>query len=246
MKYKLLLTCFFISSQFLHSQTGKIKATVMFNDFPLEGIEIANLVSKGTTITNNSGVFSIFAKVGDEIIFISKNYEYKTITIKEVDFQNTNLVIKLIKKTEELDEVVVFKMPTIKLSKDKTYEQGKVDQLVLEKAAQNPKPLGVYDGTLVNSADLIRIGSMILGIFKKEKEKRKEIPEMEFKTLVNSNLDSDFFKKTLALKPEEIDLFLDFCDDDPNSKNVLNNPNLLKIMDFLIEKNVAFKKLPKN
>ncbi|MGD6219690.1 hypothetical protein QUV77_22500, partial [Xanthomonas citri pv. citri] len=107
MKYKLLLTYFFISSQFLHSQTGKIKATVMCNDFALQGIEVANLVSKSTSITNNSGVFSLLAKVGDEIIFVSKNYEYKTITLKEADFQNNNLVINLIQKTEELDEVVV-------------------------------------------------------------------------------------------------------------------------------------------
>lgn len=246
MRYKLLLTILFISSHFLYSQTGgKINAAVVCNDFALQGIEVVNLTSKKNSITNDSGAFSILAKVGDQLMFISKIYEYKTITIKEVDFQSANFIITLVKKPEELDEVVVFKIPTIKLSKDKTYEQGKADQLVLEKAAQHPKPLGVYDGTLVNSADLIRIGGMILGIFKKEKEKIKEVPEIKFKTLVNSNLDEDFFNKTLALKPEEIDLFLDFCDADPKSKNILKNPNPLQIMDFLFAKNNEFKKLPK-
>jgi hypothetical protein len=244
MKYKLLLTFFFISSQFLHSQTGKIKATVVSNDFALKGIEIVNLDSKNTTITNDSGTFSIFAKVGDQLMFISKNYEYKTITIKERDFENTNMVIKLIQKTEELDEVVVTNnvraplIPNMQKLLDTQYAD--------DKYSQKKNPL-INDGSITYGPDAVQIIGRLVKLLKKNKEKKaKEIPELEFKTLVNTNLDSDFFKKTLALKPEEIDLFLDFCDADPNSKNVLNNPNPLKIMDFLMAKNVAFKKLKKD
>jgi hypothetical protein len=244
MKYKLLLTYFFISSQFLHSQTGKIKATVVSNDFALKGIEIVNLDSKTTTITNDSGAFSIFAKVGDQLMFISKNYEYKTITIKERDFENTNMVIKLIQKTEELNEVVVtnnFRAPLIP-NMQKLLDTQYAD----DKYSQKKNPFN-NDGSITYGPDAVQIIGRLVKLLKKNKEKKaKEIPEMEFKTLVNTNLDSDFFKKTLALKPEEIDLFLDFCDADPNSKNVLNNPNPLKIMDFLMAKNVAFKKLKKD
>ncbi len=246
MRYKTLIIILILYTPFAHSQTAKkLNATVMCNDFALQGIEIVNLDSKTTTITNDSGAFSIFAKVGEQLMFISKNYEYKTITIKEVDFQNANMVIKLIQKAEELDEVVISnkikapKITNMQALLDKKYPDDKYTQKKI--------PL-LNDGTITNGADFMRIGGLILGILKKQlkKEKTREIPEIEFKTLVNSNLDSDFFKKTLALKPEEIDLFLDFCDADPNSNNVLINPNPLKIMDFLMEKNVAFKKLPKN
>ena len=84
---------------------------------------------------------------------------------------------------------------------------------------------------------------MILSLFIKEKEKKKEVPEIKFKTLVNSSLNQDFFQKTLLLKPEETGLFLEFCDADPKSKTVLENANALSLMDFLFEKNVEFKKL---
>ena len=246
MRYKLLLTIYVISSQFLFSQTEKrIKASVINNDFALQGIEVVNLVSKNTTITNASGGFSILAKVGDQLMFISKNYEYKTITLKEADFQSTHLVITLIKKPEELDEVVITKMPVIKLSGDKKYEQGKADELALEKAAKRPKN-GVYDGSIPNGMDFMRIGKMIMSVFMKEKEKTKKVPEIKFKILVNNNLGQEFLNKTLALKAEEVELFLEFCEADPQSKKVLENPNDLALMDFLMAKNIEFKKLPKN
>jgi hypothetical protein len=54
----------------------------------------------------------------------------------------------------------------------------------------------------------------------------------------------DFFHKTLALKPNEIALFLDFCDADSQSKTLIENNNVLSLMDFLLAKNIEFKKLP--
>lgn len=248
MKYKSLVFILILYTPFVHSQTGKkLSATVVSNNFALQGIEIVNLDSKNTTVSNDSGVFSIIAKVGEQLMFISKKYEYKTITLKEADFQNANFIINLVRKPEELDEVVISNkinaplIPNMQKLLDKKYPD--------DKYTQKKNPL-LNDGTITNGLDFMKIGGLILGILKKElkkeKEKTKEIPEIEFKTLVNSNLDSDFFKKTLALKPEEINLFLDFCDEDPNSKDILNDPNPLKTMEFLMEKNVEFKKLPKN
>lgn len=243
MKYKLLLLILIIYSPFVQSQTGKkLNATVIGNDFPLQGIEVVNLVSKKTASTNDAGKFSIFAKVGDQLMFISKSYEYKTITLKEADFLTNNLVITLVQKPEELDEVVIASkikapfIPNMQELLDTKYAD--------DKYSQKNNPL-IIDGTITNGADLKRIGKMILSIFIKERDKTIEVPEIKFKTLVNSNLDPDFFNKTLTLKPEEVELFLEFCDADPKSKNIFMNPNPLQIMDFLMAKNVEFKKLKK-
>jgi hypothetical protein len=245
MKARLLVIFFFIAFQNGHSQTEKpIKGLVVCIDFALQGIEVANLVSKNTTITNNTGNFSILAKAGDAITLVSKNYNYRTITLKQADFDNPNFIISLTKKPEELDEVLVTKSTAFKWKFDKAHEQEKIDEWTLEKAEKTLNT-GVYDGTIPNGMDLIRIGKMILSIFKKEKEKIKEVPEIKFKTLVNNNLDKDFFEKTLLLKPEEVALFLDFCDADTDSRTVSENPNPLRLIDFLFAKNVAFKKFPK-
>lgn len=98
MSYFLLLTYLIVSTPFLNAQKEKITGTVTSNESVLQGIEVVNVTSKETSITNNFGIFSIVAKVGDEIVFVSKNYQYKTIIIKESDFKNYKLVIKLDQK----------------------------------------------------------------------------------------------------------------------------------------------------
>ncbi|MFV8345966.1 hypothetical protein [Flavobacterium sp. ZB4P13] len=226
------------------SQSEKlINGKVLHEQFPVGKVEVANFSSKKTTITNASGEFSMLVKAGDELIFISKDHDIKKIVLDQKTINKSNLIILLILKPEQLEEVVVTKMPSIKLSTDKAYEQGKLDKLALEKAAKRLKT-GVYDGSIENGMDFMRIGGMILGLFVKEKEKvKKTVPQIEFKALATTTCNHKFYIETLKLKPEEIALFLQFCDADPKSKTLLENSNILSMMDFLSTKNIEFKKL---
>ncbi|TDD76375.1 hypothetical protein [Flavobacterium caseinilyticum] len=239
---------FFVSLLFFvlqsgFSQTEKlINGKVFYEQFPVEKVEVVNFISKKITITNAAGEFSILVKAGDELIFISKNHDIKKIILDQKTIDKNNLIISLILKPEELKEVVVTKMPSIKLSTDKAYEQGKLDQYAVEKAARSLKT-GVYNGSIENGMDLMRIGGMILKLFIKEKEVVKETPQIEFKQLAKSSCDEKFYTETLKLKPDQIELFLQFCDADPKSKTLLENSNVLSMMDFLSTKNIEFKKL---
>ncbi len=91
--------------------------------------------------------------------------------------------------------------------------------------------------------DLMRIGGMILKLFIKEKEVVKETPQIEFKQLARNSYDEKFYHLTLKLKPDQIELFLEFCDADPKSRIVAQSNNVLTVMDFLFAKNIEFKKL---
>ncbi|MFV5687106.1 hypothetical protein ACM55M_00590 [Flavobacterium sp. ZT3R25] len=244
-KIYLSLPLLFFVFQSGFSQTEKlINGTVLHQHFPLGKVEVANFSSKKTTITNASGEFSILVKAGDELFFVSKNHDIKKILVDQNTINKNNLIISLTLKPEELKEVVITKMPSIQLSTDKEYEQGKGNQLALEKAARTPKILGINNGTIENGMDFMRIGSMILGLFAKEKEKvKKTVPEIEFTALAKSSCDQKFYLENLKLNPNEIDLFLQFCDADPRSKTLLENSNILSMMDFLSTKNIEFKKL---
>nr|WP_315186020.1 hypothetical protein [uncultured Flavobacterium sp.] len=137
---KFLFALLILTAQMSYSQTEQhISGRVVSTDFALQAIDILNLVSKKTTITNSAGDFSILAKEGESIMFVSKNYYYKTITIKQADFDNNNFIISLTKKPEELEEVVVTRIASVKLSKDKAYEKGKINELVMNKATNTPK-----------------------------------------------------------------------------------------------------------
>jgi hypothetical protein len=236
MKSKLLILPLYFIFQLSFSQTEKtLKGTIKYENFPLQDIEILNLASNKTTKTDTNGQFIILVKATDTLMFISKNYEYKKLVIKKEDFYLTNLDVSLTRKPEELEEVTVItkiSFPKIKLDKN------------IPKASKNSKPIGVYDGTIENGVDFMRIGKTILGIFKKDKENNKESnSKIEFKKTATTICNQDYFYKTLQLKPEEIDLFLEFCDADPKSKIIIKNCNPLILMDFLFIKNIEFKKL---
>ena len=235
------LLLFVLQSGF--SQTVKlINGKVLHEQFPVEKVEVANFSSKKVAVTNAAGEFSIMAKAGDELIFISKDHDIKKIVLDQKTIDKNKLIISLILKPEELKEVVITKIPSIKLGTDKAYEQGKLDQLAVEKSARSLKT-GVYNGSIENGMDLMRIGGMILKLFIKEKEVVKEsAPKIEFIALAKSTCDQKFYIETLKLKPEEIPLFLQFCDADPQSKTLIDS-NVLSMMDFLSTKNVEFKKL---
>jgi hypothetical protein len=85
---------------------------------------------------------------------------------------------------------------------------------------------------------------LIGGLFKKKNgEKQPALPDEIFMEKVQRDFKPDFFKNTLKLKDEEVTLFLIFCDTDENAKKILNTNNTFQMMDFLITKNIAFKKL---
>lgn len=243
MKVKLLLVLFLSVCQFSFSQTENIKGIVLHEGFLLEKVNVINKTSKISTTTNEKGEFVIQAKANDSLLFYVKNYHMKRIKLTPQQIESNNLVIAMIKKPEELDEVVIATLPPIKWKFDKKWEQEQRDAIKLDKAADSPKT-GVYDGTIENGMDFMRIGEMIFGLFVKEKDTPKEkVPEIEFAVLAKSICEEKFYLETLKLKPEEINLFLQFCDADPKSKNLIADHNKLSMMDFLMAKNKEFQKL---
>lgn len=231
MKTKLFVLFFLILLQFGFSQNEKLIEGIVFCDnLPLQGIEIVNIVSEKTAITDIDGKFSILVKVEDMLVFVSKKYDYKRLIIDKEFLDKNNFTILLTRKPEQLEEVVVTKVsfPIIK------FDENIASQLNIEKAAANPKPFGVYDGTIENG----------IGMYINLTSIRKKIHQIEFKELAKTNYPEIFFIHTLKLKPEEVALFLEFCDADPKSKFVLEDTNPLVLIDFLLTKNVEFRKLP--
>jgi hypothetical protein len=240
MKNKPFVILFLFLFQFSFSQTEKlIQGRVLCDDFPVQGIEIVNLVTEKTTTTDTNGRFSILVKVEDMLVFISEKYDYKRLFLDKEFLDKNNFTILLTRKPEQLEEVVVTK---VSLNSQGFFSQEVADEIKLEKGKYRNRT--IYDGTIENGADLKRIGGMILDLFIKKREDNKEsISIIGFKELTKTNYPETFFTDTLKLKPEEVALFLEFCDADPKSKIVLENVNSLNLMDFLFEKNIEFKKL---
>jgi hypothetical protein len=245
MKVKLLLVLSLFAYQFAFSQTEKLlKGVVSSDNFLLQNVDVINKNSQKSTKTNDKGEFVVTVKANDSLLFYAKNYYLKRLKVSKEEIGQNNLQVVMIKKPEELDEVVVEKIHTIKLKKDNAYEQGKRDEIDVVKSVEDIKKRTVYDGAIDNGMNFVAIGKKILDLFRKEKEPEKDVLlDVEFATLAKNTCDQKFYLETLKLKPEEIDLFLQFCDIDPKSKKLIEHHNILSMMDFLSAKNIEFQKL---
>ncbi|AYN05447.1 MULTISPECIES: hypothetical protein [unclassified Flavobacterium] len=242
MKVKLLTTISLLTYQLSISQTEKLlHGKVFSNNNPLKEVEVINKTAKTSTRTNTLGEFSIPVKVKDSLLFFSKDYFFTRLKITQSDIDKDNIIVNMVIKAEELDEVVIttMKFNPVKIS------QKDIDNVKLYKEVGSlQKYTGVYDGTIPNGMDFTRMGTGLLNLFKKDKEElKKKTSETDFKKLIAKSIPSDFFTKDLNLKPEEKDLFIEFCDADPRSKKLLEDNNILATMDFLYAKNGMFKKL---
>ena len=244
MKVKLLTTISFLTYQISISQTEKLlQGKVISNNSPLNKVEVINKTAQTSTRTNERGEFSILVKAKDSLLFFSKDYLFARLKITAKEIETNNLIINMIPKAEELNEVVILDKRTtsIKLSKEEI--------LQIKLNSHKPKPglkiEGYHDfGPNPYAPDFVYLGKQIYYLLKKEDEKPKpKIKKIEFVQLIRNTINPDFFDKDLKLKPEEKELFLQFCDADSQSKIISENPNILSITDFLNAKNEEFKKL---
>jgi hypothetical protein len=110
MKNSITFFVYFLCIFFSFSQTEKvIQGKIICDNNPVQGIQITNLVSEKSTVSNFDGTFSIVAKEDDLMVFTSVNYDYKRKLLDQQDIDKDNLIINLSKKTVQLEEVVVTK-----------------------------------------------------------------------------------------------------------------------------------------
>jgi len=239
---------FFVSLLFFVLQSGfsqtkkTLRGKVMFDNFLLKNVDVINKTTQTSTTTDAKGEFILSAKVNDSIVFYSKEYYLKRLKLSPNDIEVNNISVSMVKKPEELEEIIIRQTANIDFKLDTKWEQVKRDEITAERNENRLKTPGVYDGVIDKGLNLARIGKTLFGLLKKEPANNK-LPQNEFKQLAKSSCDEKFYLENLKLKPDEIDLFLQFCDADPKSKTLIENSNVLSMMDFLSTKNIEFKKL---
>ncbi|MTH15144.1 hypothetical protein [Flavobacterium sp. LC2016-01] len=234
MKVRLLTTIFFFTYQLSISQTEKlINGKVLSENIPLKKVEVINKTTKISTKTNELGEFSILVKAHDSLIFFYKDSFFSRLKISQENINQNNLIVNKVLKPEELNEVIITK---IEFDKVKVDADAVADVLISKNVKDLSWNTGVNDNRI---REALRVSFPLKG----KQKKTIELGDDRFKKLIMAYCPPDFFIKNLKLKPEEKELFIDFCDSDPKSKTLLENPNVLTIMDFLFLKNEEFKKL---
>lgn len=230
-KITLFLLCF---GYFQISFSQSIKGKVFSNNLPIHNVEVINTNYKEVINTNQEGVFEIKAATGNWITFYHKNYDVLKIYVDSLFDYSKSLEIKLSEKSIKIEEVLV--------EKKQPFLKGlKTGMPVIP---YNKPSVSFNDGSIPNGMDFIAIGKMIIGLFKnKDKIRIKEKEPVQFRTFTAQSYNNEFLIKSLKLKQEEIEEFLNYCSFDSKSKEAVENSDKLILLQFLIEKSEEFKKL---
>ena len=242
MKVKLLVALLFIYCQ--NSFCQSIKGKVIANKYAVSKVEVINSTQKTTTLSDTNGDFYISAKPNDILVFVSTEHEIRKITVPSQNGNTEVLVVELALKAEELSEVLITNTPKITLAATPEVEQIMRDEIEAGRADKSLKPPMIDDLKINKGLNLIRIGGFLTDLLKKDKDDdQKEAPLNSFTIVAKNSFEKKFFIETLKLEQDQIDLFLQFCERDPNSKLLLKDSNELAVLEFLLKKNTEFKKL---
>ncbi|WDF60514.1 hypothetical protein PQ462_03885 [Flavobacterium sp. KACC 22758] len=245
MKNKLGVFVVCLFCQIMLGQNGTRKSLhgqVTNKSLAIESGYVMNINAKSRTFIGPGGLFDILAQPKDTLLFTGIAFQSKKIVLTEKDCSQILFSVSLDLVSNELKEVLVRKDLKVKSLDSNT--QKYVDMQFEDDKQSTAKNTVMYsDQTIKYGTDFVRIFKDVKKLLSKNNEKEEVISDIAFVEYSKANFKPDFYTKTLGLKPDEVDLFLMYCSNDPESKRHLNEDQKFELIDFLINKNAEFKKV---
>lgn len=193
------------------------------------GVNIVNLVNEKSAVSDVNGEFFILAKADDLLVFSSTNLEYYRRIIEERDFKNAVLVIKMISKITQLDEVVVHNYPEINAVDLGISPPGMLHRTQMERKQ--------YSASSSPVDALLNIMSGRTAMIDKELEVEKKNFSLE---ALDAIFERPFYVQTLKIPEDFVKGFQYYCIEDLNFTTVLETKNKTKIEFMLGELAVKY------
>lgn len=232
------LTFFLLTMQSVFCQSEKaILGQITIDSLSISGIDVINITNAKATVTDYDGKFQISAKTGDIILIGGRNYQTMKIRLTQHDMDQKMLAIALQAELIQLEVVEVKKEIPMNFGAQKFTSQRSVDNLL-----NSPRNQMVYNGSITDGLDFVKLGKLVGSLFK-NKDKKSVEKTVVFNDFVAKNFSKNFLLNTLHLSEDEIPLFLEFCNADAKSETLANGKNILEITDFLLSKKQEFDKL---
>jgi len=215
-----------------------LDGTVKYNNLKIPNINVINMTSKIGTLSNQDGSFTISAIKGDSIMFSSLEYQNRTIVITDSHINNNAITVYLEPGFNELDEVEILQKIKLDFNNISVDRRTVLDNdLVTEYKAPNTDQY-LNQGYMTNGMSLVGIYNLIT---KKSRAKKRtandeknqiEQFKIELPNTLKNLYGRDFFTDWLYIPPNEIDLFLDYCQE--NGMGDYYNSNEFVVKNFLV------------
>ncbi|MDY8136858.1 hypothetical protein [Aquimarina sp. 2201CG5-10] len=233
-------------------ETTMLKGRVVMDTVQFEAIHIINKTKKIGVINDQSGYFEIAAEPEDTIVFSSVQYVLKEYLVRKEDLDSGNFKVKLEYSVNQLDEVVISQYTLsgeVKgdVKQIPTYEENlplwnakELKRLGVERpddAQSSVKNYALTDEMDATPMNILGLVKLVGGAFKKKKKpKTTRIPK------ITELYSEDFLTKELRIPETEYYNFLDYVNEQNNTREILGSGDELKILEFLLEQSQTFRK----
>lgn len=261
MKNKLLFFLLFMTSGLIAQKIPReiLQAQLVTDSMAVDDILITNKTAKLTVVSRKDGSFQILARVKDTLVFSSLNFPPQSLVLNEADLKLNILKIKIESRPNQLDEVIInpnaltgnlnkdqenIKITQIDLKLNNLSEIATLYEDDLQSSPENKLMPGYLDTRYMT--DFVAIGKKIVNSFKRsEAQKNRNKDISRFSVVVQSRFSDDFFRNNFKMDKSQSQAFLNFCEGDPKSKELLSNGNDFEIIEFLKLKKEEFMKFKK-
>lgn len=228
-----LLIGFFLSAQ----QRALLNGKLLYRDNNVIAANVINNSTQFNTITDSDGEFQIEVAKGDEIIFSSVEFKFKTIFITEEILNKNRLVVNITERVNILDEIVISPENTDKFL-DLKEEEFKGYDYVQDKSTKLDNSI-LKQGQLYNGINFINVAKLIskLVLSSSEEEKKNLIPSKVLPYV----FENEFFINDLGLEQEQVIDFMLYLDEKLTTNKLLQKSKQFLLIDFLYEAVEDFK-----
>ena len=245
MAKQLLLFLIFFPIIVLSQKDSPISGKVVSESSLLEGIHVINLSTRNGVVTDSRGYFQINAKVSDTLQFSAINLKAIRYIIKESDFSNDLLLIKMESLITELEEVDIIKYKNINAvalgivpANQRTYTPAE-RKLAAAGDFKWYSPLLIPLGGMSVDGLINSVSGRTTMLKKELVVERKE--QLQDKTI--DYFERKYFVETLKIPDEYVDGFLFYIVENEKFSNAMNDKNRVMAAFVLTELATEFLKL---
>lgn len=229
-----------------------LRGQVLNDTISKSSLTVVNLsLQKGTT-TNANGAFEILARVNDTINVSAVQYESRQFVVNQTMFNRKKISLYLIPKVNALEEVNIS---NIDLTGNILRDVGTTEFEIKVR----PGELGIPENTApertieerryytaVTSAAGIPLDGLINSITGRLKMLKKHIEVSRFAKKIQDTrvqFSDTVYMEKLKIPQELIEDFVYYTFEDEGATQFVDTGDALGLLDFMIQKSVAYRKL---
>ena len=244
------LFCSFLVTAQTNTAPKKIRGQVVSENGDVAATHVLNITAQRATISDNSGFFSISAKLNDTLVFSAVQFKKKELLVTPQILESTFLRVPMEEVLTELNEVVVRPYSLsgdmgLDLNQVKTGPVVTASSLGLPNADVKPMSKSERELYAAKANPYMSFDPLInalSGRTKMLKQRVKRDKTYERTLRVREFYADSLFVRDLGIPKDRIAEFMYFCEVDAEFQSPVDTHDHLRIWDYMRRKSGVYRR----